>query len=95
MSSKELLNQLSSMQLENCLTCPIDDLPHLDNSDTLNFIRRQKFQMKSSLNKLKNELSQKEVSEDTRSKIDDLLNLTLEQLRSLLEQKVLGFNSET
>ncbi len=87
MKTKDYLLRLSELDFEASLNLPLDDVGDFDNLKTLQFIKKQDFLQRASLNKEKYTILFSKISEATREKIKALQNYSLETLLSIINQR--------
>lgn len=91
MESKDILNNISLLEFEASTNLPIEDFEAVDNSDTIKFIKRQKFNQKAILNKEKYSLMLNKISENTKQKIETLKGFTLDALLEIIKERGINF----
>lgn len=91
MAKKDILNHISALAVEAVSELSIEELETHDNSESLAFIRHQKFKLKAELNKEKYALILSNISEGTKEKIEALKNLSLDALIKLINQREVKF----
>jgi hypothetical protein len=87
MNTKEYFNRISSLELEASVNRPIEEFESMDNSDTLRFIKRQKFIQNAALNKEKYSDLFEKITQITKEKIEALKSLSLESLLFILNER--------
>lgn len=91
MESKDILNSISLFEFEATTTLPIEEFEVIDNSVSIKFIKRQKFNQKAILNKAKYTLMLNKISEDTKQKIEILKDFSLEVLMGIIKERGINF----
>ncbi|MBL7472225.1 hypothetical protein [Robertkochia sediminum] len=91
MEGKEILNTISSLEVEAALEKPVNELEVFDNSNSIKFIKRLKYRQKAHLNREKYTLMFNSIGDETRKKVEALKNLSAKALLKIIKERDVNF----
>jgi hypothetical protein len=87
---KSLIN-MSLIEMEACITLPIEEIESFDNSNNFQLMKFNRFNSKAVLNKERALLYLENISEKTKEKIDSLIEVPLEKLTEMILSRRTNF----
>jgi len=84
MDKRKYLKLISQINLDGCISLPINELEDFDNTLIIKHIKLQAFQAKSALNRERNELNIKKTTSKIKSQVENLFSLPIEKLQEML-----------